>query len=248
MTRVTAVAAVAVLTLALVAAGRAPGLRVDATARAAVVALEESVAPLPSVTTPRPSPAPTPDPRTTVVATAPTIGTTPEGFEVLLGTGEVVGTSERLVTYSIEREAGLDIPMSELVDEVEAALHDTERGWTVAADVSLQRVASGAEVRIVLADPSTVDQYCLRVGLRTNGRYSCWADGFAMLSADRFTNGASTHTDVGVYRRYLVNHEVGHGIGQRHTNCPAAGAPAPVMMQQTKTIGACIPNGHPHTG
>jgi hypothetical protein len=47
----------------------------------------------------------------------------------------------------------------------------------------------------------------------------------------------------------LVNHEVGHTLGQRHRNCPTDGNPAPVMMQQSKgttTAGrTCRPNPWP---
>lgn len=46
------------------------------------------------------------------------------------------------------------------------------------------------------------------------------------------------------YRRYLVNHEVGHVLGAEHAACPARGAPAPIMLQQTRGTGACVPSPH----
>lgn len=43
------------------------------------------------------------------------------------------------------------------------------------------------------------------------------------------------------YRIYVVNHEVGHVLGLEHATCPGHG-PAPVMMQQTRGCGACVPD------
>jgi hypothetical protein len=42
-----------------------------------------------------------------------------------------------------------------------------------------------------------------------------------------------TGVDVGSYRPYMINHEVGHALGFDHQPCPADGALALVLMQQT---------------
>ena len=67
-----------------------------------------------------------------------------------------------------------------------------------------------------------------------------------MLNAERWSGGAeSWGTDIDGYRGYLVNHEFGHFLGLSHTPCPAAGSPAPVMLQQTKGLDGCAANAWP---
>ncbi len=67
-----------------------------------------------------------------------------------------------------------------------------------------------------------------------------------MLNAERWARGARTYgADLSGYRRYMVNHEVGHALGRGHAACPRAGDPARVMMQQTKGVDACRPNPWP---
>ena len=55
------------------------------------------------------------------------------------------------------------------------------------------------------------------------------------LNEARWVRGAVPFQgDVGAYRQYLINHEVGHAIGyQQHEPCAENGQLAPVMMQQT---------------
>jgi hypothetical protein len=165
---------------------------------------------------------------------------TPEGFRVVPGTATAGAGSS--VTYTVEVESSLQIDPLSVAVAVEEALHDP-RSW--ANDVELRRLddVEAADIRVVLAEPATVDRLCAEAGLETAGRYSCWNGTFAALNAMRWEQGATDFDDLTTYRRYLVNHEFGHGLGYGHVGCEAAGALAPIMMQQTMGTDGCRPNG-----
>lgn len=200
--------------------------------------------PLGALESPTSTEAPTP----VVTVPAVDIAPTSEGWELALGTTPAVGSGGSVITYRVEREPGIDVTMEEFLPTVVATLEDPERGWTATGKRQLQRVDGEAAIRVVLASPGTVDARCARAGLQTNGRFSCWVGNTAMLSVMRWQTGARDFTDIEVYRTYLVNHEVGHGLGMGHAGCAGAGALAPVMMQQTKSTGACVANGWPNVG
>lgn len=146
--------------------------------------------------------------------------------------------------YLVQVENGLPVDSGCFAASVEAVLNHPD-GWSRTGKVSFQRVdAAPYDFRVILASPNTTDALCAPIG--TGGIYSCRNGERVVLNHWRWVVGATDFgTDLTTYRFYLVNHEVGHALSMGHRSCPVSGAPAPVMMQQTKTTGSCVPNGFP---
>lgn len=239
----------AVLVVEPPAAGGAP---VDARVRAARRAYGPAQAPPEPSPEPAPEPAPAPGPPATPPPDpgTPADGTrTAEGHLLAEGSGVVAGALGAVRTYTVEIADGLegDQPLEQFAAVVEQVLSDDARGWTASGQVRLQRTddVTGATVRVLLASPATVDRLCARAGLRTNGLYSCWNGRFAAINSTRWFRGVDHVDDQELYRAYVINHEVGHGLGHAHRSCPGAGRLAPVMMQLTKSTYGCEPNAWP---
>lgn len=172
------------------------------------------------------------------------------GWFAAPGTGPTFGTAGTTYRYTVEIRDGLSSrqDLEGFRAFVDARLGDPDKGWTSRGVRRMQRVddPARAHIRIVLASPATTDQLCGQVGLKTGGIYSCWNGRFAVINSYRWFGGVSHVPDLELYRSYLINHEVGHGLGNGHRSCPAPGRIAPVMMQLTKSTYGCIPNPHPY--
>ncbi|MCB9413208.1 MAG: DUF3152 domain-containing protein [Actinobacteria bacterium] len=200
------------------------------------------------------APEPAPSGGEVVVATAPVVElvSNDDGLPpttVAPGSGPIVGPEQvALFTYTVEAEASLAAEMPTFVTAVEATLGNTGNGWVADGSRAFQRIdrPTEASIRIVLAPPAVVDDMCGRVGLDTEGMYSCWDGVHTMLNADRWFAATPEFTDLGTYRSYLINHEVGHGLGYNHEFCAAEGELAPVMQQQSISLQGCKENAWPY--
>lgn len=185
------------------------------------------------------------------MASLPTPGSVVEGgngrFTVLsVPPRDNPTTAGRLVRYTVEIEGGLRADADELADTVQRVLLDS-RSWQAADgirfdNVTPQEAASGqhVDIRVSLASPKTTDRLC--APMRTLSQVSCWNGERSVLNLRRWILGADTWGgDLPGYRTYLVNHEVGHGLGHAHEGCPSPGRHAPVMMQQTLRLDGCTP-------
>ena len=167
----------------------------------------------------------------------------PEGDTVVVP-GETRGGRGTVWDVRIEIEAGLSIDGECFADAVIRILND-DRGWGRTGELSFRRADGDRwDVKLVLASPDLVDLLCAPIN--TGGEFSCRNGDVVAINLDRWEHGARPFgDDILTYRQYLVNHEVGHWLGYVHVACPAPEEPAPVMMQQSKSTGACHRNGWP---
>jgi hypothetical protein len=155
------------------------------------------------------------------------------------GTSNQVGAgTDHVFTYTVEVEDNVDTTtfggdesFARMVDQTLA----NPKSWTKDPKFGFRRVDQGdPDFRISLASQMTTRQSC---GFDIPIDSSCYNQGIGRVVLDepRWVRGAISYQgDIGSYRQYQINHEVGHAIGyQQHQPCETDGGLAPVMMQQT---------------
>lgn len=169
-------------------------------------------------------------------------------WRVIPGSTPQVGTgSAKVFRYTVEVENGIDTTsfggddaFARMVDQTLA----NPKSWIHNPQFAFARIDSGEpDFRVSLTSPITIREGC---GYEIQLEASCYnpayrppsggpAEPRVFLNEARWVRGAVPFQgDIGSYRQYLINHEVGHGIGyQHHEACDENGALAPVMMQQT---------------
>lgn len=155
----------------------------------------------------------------------------------------------KLVKFRVLVEDGLATTPSKFVSDLLSVLCD-ERSWIGGGEVRFRYDPEGA-LLLGLRKPASAEKRCMQlIGLSVNFYYSCAGYREVVFNSDRwFTGSKNWPGAVPVYRQMLVNHEVGHTLGQHHRGCAKDGGLAPVMMQQSKglTTGdrTCKPNPWP---
>jgi hypothetical protein len=161
-----------------------------------------------------------------------------------------VASSGRTVRYTVEVEGGLGVDTDDVAATIQSVLLDS-KGWQKVDGVRFVNVTAAEEsqgaqvdIRVTLASPGLTDKLC--APMRTLSQVSCWNGERSVLNLRRWVLGDDSYgPDVARYRVYQVNHEVGHGLGHQHRGCPSKGDRAPVMVQQTLSLGGCLPWPYP---
>jgi hypothetical protein len=164
----------------------------------------------------------------------------------------VLGSRGTQYRFRLAVEEGVPVAVTEFTSLVEGTLGDS-RSWIAGGSVRFHRVseAGSADLTIYLATPQTADELCTSGGISTviNGvpYTSCRVGSKVVINLDRYQQAVPDYgTEIAVYRQYVINHEVGHFIGQNHMACPGKGKLAPVMQQQTLGLDGCVANAWPY--
>ena len=187
---------------------------------------------------------------------------------VVPGESDPVGTGPTR-WVRIEIEDGVPIEPDILTPYVMSILGDAQ-GWTAHGRVSFGRTDGVADIRIVFASPKTAKDLCSRPhdaavvdiappdvpggvpvpdaspSASPAKAPSCADQGILVVSAYQWAAGAKAFGDeAGQWRDYMINHPIGHLLGEPDALCGGTGQFAPVMQNQELDFTPCEPNGWP---
>ena len=155
-------------------------------------------------------------------------------WHIVPGTTPKVGEgTAKVFTYTVEVEDGVDTTTFGGDDGFARMVSETlanPKSWTHNPQFAFTRIDSGEpDFRVSLSSPMTVREGCgYDIQLEASCYNPAYADGQprVFINEARWVRGAVPFQgDVGSYRQYLINHEVGHAIGyQRHEPCGENGA------------------------
>ncbi|MBE7162351.1 MAG: DUF3152 domain-containing protein [Williamsia herbipolensis] len=157
-------------------------------------------------------------------------------YHVVPGRSRAFGSGPEKLTFTVEVEDGVQSTAKdkEFAASVVATLSDP-RSWVASGDYTFQRIDAGEpSFRVSLTSQMTTREMC---GYTIKLEASCFnssRDERVVINDARWVRGAiAFNGDLGSYRVYAINHEVGHRLGFHHQPCTEQGGLAPVMMQQS---------------
>jgi hypothetical protein len=151
--------------------------------------------------------------------------------------------SPLVITYEVRGRGNIS-PLEDLASTA-ALVYADPRGWSLGGSIRFAPVDSGGAFTLWLASDALMSTF----GGACGPVWSCRNGRNVVINEDRWLGRSDSWlaalAPLDTYRQMVLNHETGHWLGFGHAACPGAGAPAPVMQQQSMTLDACVPNSWP---
>lgn len=147
-----------------------------------------------------------------------------------------LGVEERTFAYEVGVRGQVAGDLGVFAERVRATLADP-RGWSLDGRIDFVPAEEDGAMRVWLASPDEVEAAapgCSR-------DWSCRVGDDVFINDVRWRESTATwgHRPLEDYQRYVINHEVGHWLGEGHWDCPVLGQAAPVMQQQSIDLEGC---------
>lgn len=152
-------------------------------------------------------------------------------------------SGSRVVSYTITTKGATRSNLAEFSDQAHQTLNSS-RGWS-RLGLEFRQVPAGGDFNLVLSEASQVPTF----SPGCSAQWSCRVGVSVIINDDRWSGATAAWNSAGGgirdYRHMVINHEVGHWLGHGHAGCPAPGAMAPVMLQQSIDLQGCKFNPWP---
>jgi hypothetical protein len=160
---------------------------------------------------------------------------------VVPGTARAPGAGG-VMRVSVEVEQGTGVDGPAFARFVMDTLNAPE-SWGRSGALTFARTAGAADFRVILAGAPTARRLCAS---HAGNQLSCGGGTQAVLDLDQWLDGVPAYAgDLTGFRRWAVNHEVGHVLGHANGFCDP-GHLAPVMVQQSLGLHGCRRNPWPY--
>lgn len=205
--------------------------------------------PAPRTPTPTPSLSGTPTPSADSAGAEPTPTRTRSmrtsgDFDTSTVPVDSVSETGELRTYIVRVETSTKLKVNPSARDIAATLNDP-RGWAGDGSVRFTLVEDpeDADFTVWLSSPKTAAAQCDS----SESGWACATEDGVVVNALAWSTPPQTYAgDVTGYRRYLVNHGIGHYLGEKHAGCSRRGRPAPVMQVQATDLDGCRANPWPN--
>lgn len=154
-----------------------------------------------------------------------------------------VSTSGELRDYSVRVETTTKLKANSVGKQVAEVLNDP-RSWAGSGGIrfGLVKKTKNADFTVTVAAPGTAAKICkvASSGACSDGN-EVVIDAAAWLATPESYSGSTAE-----WHSYLINHGLGHLLGEAEAKCPKKAKPAPVMMPQLGDLNGCLANPWPY--